>query len=319
MHIEETLDMMRLILRATFIFVVVFSCTSFLCFGQNTKQSRPLDYFSKKADIIEYAIFKGQPTPSKDLLTLLKRQANWDEAEPGTTNPMGLRLRFVKIDEPAKAGAPAETRYRVFADGAPENKVFSIGSWKVSKEFLLDSNNIYADAGVAGSHDIYVNAQGLLMLHRPKPDERRVIKTADELDVTPVTGNGEPMRYLLDSLDEELQIVGTLVPHPITSEDQGCKIEARIAQPDTTAVLIIVDGFEPRSKVPVVLESEHEVVHDTLIADANGHAVIAGFPYIPGKTQGTLKATAEGLTCLPSVEIPWGAASQPAPAPAKAP
>jgi hypothetical protein len=310
--------MMRLIRRGTFLSVLALSYASLLCFGQNTKQSRPLDYFSRKADIIDYAIFKGQPAPSKDLLMLLKRQANWDEAAPGSTNPMGLRLRFVKIDEPAKAGVPAVTRYRVFADGAPENKIFSIGSWKVSKEFLLDSNNIYADAGVAGSHDIYVNAQGLLMLHKPKPEEHRVVKAADELDVAPVTGNGEPMRYLLDSLDEELQIVGTLVPRPIMSEDQGCRIEARIAQPDATAVLIIVDGFEPKSKIPVVMESEHEVVHETLIADSNGHAVIADFPSVPGTTQGILKATAEGPSCLPSVELPWSTASQPAPAPAPA-
>lgn len=304
--------MMRLILRGTFLFFAVLSYATFLCLGQNTKQTRTLDYYSKKSDLIDYAIFKGQPAPSKDLLTLLKRQASWDEAGPGTTNPMGLRLRFVKIDEPAKGGSPAAERYRVFADGAPENKVFSIGTWRVSKEFLLDSNNIYADAGVAGSHDIYVNAQGLLMTHKPKPEEHRVAKSADELDVTPETGNGEPMRYLLDSLDEELQIVGTLIPHPIMSDDQVCRIEARIAQPDATAVLIIVDGFAPKSKIPVLLESEHEVVHETLIADSNGHAVIAAFPYVPGKTQGTLKATAEGPSCLPSVELPWGTAGQPA-------
>lgn len=289
--------------------IVALLCTSISSFGQYSKQSRILDYFSRKSETINYSIFRGQPAPSKDLLILLEHQAKWDEVAPGPTNPSGLRLRFVKIDEPVKQGNSVAIRYRVFADGAPENKVFSIGSWPVSKEFLKDSDNIYANAGVSGSQDIYVNGQGLLMTDKPKPEQVRSLRAGDELEVKPKAGRGEPMRYLLDSLDEELQIVGTLVPFPVTAEDQGCRIEARIAQPNATAVLIIVEGFPAKAKIPLVLESEGAVVHEVLTTDLNGHSVIADFPYVPGKAHGILKATAEGKNCLPSVDLPWGAAT----------
>jgi hypothetical protein len=50
--------------------------------------------------------------------------------------------------------------------------------------------------------------------------------------------------------------------------------------------------------------------------DQDGHAVMAVVPIVPGKTQGTLKASAEGRNCLPSVLLPWSAAAK---APEKTP
>jgi hypothetical protein len=194
--------------------------------------------------------------------------------------------------------------------------VFAFGLWSVSNKFLLDPSNVYSKEFAPGGGDIYANEQGLLMTRRPKPDEETSYRAADELEVAPITEFAEPMRYLLESKDGDLQVFGTLVPHPALADDKGCRIEARIAQPASTALLIIMDGFPAKAKIPLVLESEGEIANDLLIADANGHAVTADFPYVAGKTRGVLKATAEGKECLPAVEVPWGPA---VPAGAKAP
>jgi len=82
----------------------------------------------------------------------------------------------------------------------------------------------------------------------------------------------------------------------------------RIAQPDATAVLIIVNRFPAKAKVPVVLKSEGKIASEVLTTDTNGHAVLADFPYVTGKAQGMLKASAEGSRCLPSVTLPGGRA-----------
>jgi hypothetical protein len=198
----------------------------------------------------------------------------------------------------------------VLAAGVPENKVFAFGLWP-AKSFVLDPADAYAKEDAAGKRDIYVNAQGLLMTRMPKPNEEVSLKAADELVVMPATERAEPVRYLLESKDGEVQAFGTLVPHPAMAEDKGCRIEARIAQPASTALLIIMDGFPAKAKISVVLESEGEVANQTLTADANGHAVMADLPYVAGKAQGVVKATAEGPHCLPSVEVPWGATAQP--------
>jgi hypothetical protein len=114
-------------------------------------------------------------------------------------------------------------------------------------------------------------------------------------------------------MDRQLQIFDTLVPHPMAVEDKGCKLELRIAQPDTKAVLVFADGFPAKSKIPLVLESEGETALQEMVADSNGHAVFADFPYVLGKAQGNLKATAEGPHCVPSVVLPWGPATDAAP------
>jgi hypothetical protein len=303
----QTVKMTRLIVRYLLVFIFVLSYASLLCPGQSAKQPRIVDYLQKKSDVIPYAVFGAQAPPSKEMLDLLESQMAWDKATPEPTNPLGMHLRFVKIDDTAKGAAE---RYRVFVDDVPENKVFSFGTWLISKDIVHDSAFISANAGVSGSRDVYVNDRGLLMYHKPKPEEARSARLADELEVTPVAASGEPIRYMLDSLDEELQIVGTLVPHPVLVEDEGCRVEVRLAQPDARAVLIFVDGFKPKSKVPVVLQSANETVTQLLTADEAGRAVLAGFPHVPGKTQGVLKVTAEGANCLPSVELPWGTAGE---------
>jgi hypothetical protein len=297
--------MTRLIVRYLLALILVLSYASLLCLGQSAKQPRILDSFQKKSDSLNYAIFNGQRAPTKDLLSDLEGQMVWDEARPEPSNPMGQRLRFVPIDEPGKDSGKGPTRYRVFADGAPENKVYAMGTWLVSQGFVPDYSLVSAHAGVPGARNVYVNARGLVMYHKPKPEEARSSKLADELEVTPVAASGEPVRYMLDSLDNELQIVGTLVPHPVVAEDEGCRIEVRVAQPDETAVLIFLDGFPLKAKIPVVLQSANETVTEVVIPDSESRAVIAGFPHVPGKTQGTFKVTAEGANCLPSVELPW--------------
>ncbi len=304
--------MTRSIIPHLLVFIIVLSYASPICFGQSAKQTRILDAFQKKSsDVIDYAVFGAQAPPSKEMLDLLQSEVAWDRATPDGTNPLGLKLRFVMIDDAANAAATP--RYRIFADGAPENKVFSFGTWLVSKDIVHDSNFIHANAGVAGSRDVYVNARGLLMYHKPKPEEAQSSRMADEVEVRPVAANGEPIRYMLDSLDAELQIVGTLVPHPVEAEDEGCRLEVRIARPGAEAVLIFVEGFPAKARIPVVLQSVDAVVTQVLIADSDGRAVLAGFPHVPEKTQGMLKVTAEGASCLPSVQLPWGGAGAPAP------
>lgn len=273
-------------------------CASpFVCHGQSSKKN-VLKHLAKGSDEISYALFPGQPTPSKELVNTLDRQARWDYKKPDELNPTGMRLVFEKIKEQGTLPEGSPARYRVLVEGAPENKVFSLDSWPVDKPSLDLSND---------ASDIYVNSQGLLMKHKPTPEQESNLKSEDEVEVSPVTVTAEPMRYLFSSRDGQLQVYGTLVSRPLSAIEEGCRVEVRISQPDTTAVIVDMDGFPAKAKIPVVLESaDGASVSQVLIADGEGHAAIAAFPYVPGKPQGKLKATAEGPNCLPSVVLPWG-------------
>lgn len=268
-------------------------------YGQDWKQSSVLNHFS----------FNGRATPSHELLTLLERQARWDDAGAGDLNltgahynPEGLQLRFVKIDEQVMPGGHGTARYRVFAEGTPENKVYYWGSWPMASNLTNDPR------------DLYVNGQGLLMVHKPTPEQELSFKAdGDEYVITAVTDSAVPTRYLLSSRDRQLMIYGTLVPNPVLMEEKTCRLEARMAQPDVSAVLIIIDRFTAKAKIPLVLESAGSSVSVMMNTNAEGHAVTAVFPYVAGIPHGNLKASAEGAGCLPYVVIPWGAQPQAAP------
>lgn len=282
---------------ARFITCIVLCCLIYFpasSYGQDFKQS----------DVLGYTSFKGPHDSPEEMLTLLERQARWDDAGAGDRNltgarfnPSGLRLRFEKIVGQAAAIGHMTARYRVFAEGAPENKVFAFDAWQVDKTVRTDPR------------DIYVNSQGLLMVHMPKPGQETSLEAgSDELEIGVEAATAEPARYLLSSKDNELMIYGTLVPHPVVTVDRGCRLEARLARLDAAAVLILADWFPAKARIPLVLESGDLTLRKTMIADADGHAVMAVFPYVPGKTEGMLKATAEGHGCLPAVLLPWGPA-----------
>jgi hypothetical protein len=272
--------------------VTVFLCALLECAVVLSGQS------IKSLGGLAYSSFPGEPAPSEHLLTTLMNQTRWDTPRAGDRNPDGLRLRFEEI-EGQEAGGTAPVRYRVFAEGAPENKVYGMTVWLVGQEMA------------AGSRDLYVNAQGLVMVHRPGPQQETVFKApGDELELTPKTVTAEPVRYMLSSEDAQLEIFGTLVPHALVAQDQVCTVEMRIAEPHASAVLIVVEGFPADAKVPLILESGGQTIHMTMDTNSSGHAEVANFPAVPGKTRGMLKATAEGPSCLPSAILPWGAPAE---------
>ena len=277
----------------------VLLVSPFSTYGQDMKPSSILNYFH----------FNGEPNPSHELHVLLEHQARWDDSVSGDLNPTGARLnpeglhlRFTKIDEQATPGGHSTARYRVFAEGAPENKVYSFGTWPMASTLVYDPQ------------DLYVNGQGLLMIHKPKPEQEFSFKAeADEYAVVAVTDSAVPTRFVLASRDRQLMVFGTLVPNPVVVEEQGCRLEARLAQPDTTAVLIIADRFPANTKIPLVLESEGRSSNQIVMTNAEGHGVMGVFPYVTGIAHGLLKATAEGPNCVPYVVIPWGAGPQAGP------
>ncbi len=244
---------------------------------------------------LTYIVFQNGSKPSAELLASLAQQMHWDNGGAGNLDRMAVHLRFEKVDETRTAEGD-RIRYRVFAEGAPENKVYGLSTLEVGK-------------GIENSEqDVYVNAQGLVMTRRPKLEEEAVSQLPGiELYVSPKTIPGLPTRYAVASRDRDVTAFGTIDPNPVVNVDRLCRLEARIGAPGGAAVLVVADGFTPKMRLPIILESQGEVVNIEVTTDHNGHAVVAGFPYIQGKTSGVLKASAEGKSCLPSVQIPWDA------------
>jgi len=241
-----------------------------------------------------FAAQAAKQTKAEQLQGLLQRQMNWDENPTNAKNPNGLQLQFFKIAESGSPGKSLST-YRIYVPGIPVSKKFALTVWRIGSE----------PHSVSG--DVYVNSKGLLMKHKPaQGQEDSDFVGDDELHEVVQAAQGEPIRYALASSDKQLLISGALVPFPLGSTGQGCRLEVRLATPNAEAVVISAEGLPANADAPFQLTSSG--VSETAIfhADAKGHAVTTDIPSVDGQDRGMLKVTLATKACSTEVDVPWG-------------
>lgn len=244
-----------------------------------------LPFFSARA---------AKRTSSKEVQDLLKRQMSWDENPANGKNPDGLHFQFFKIDESGSSGKSLVT-YRIYIPGAPQNKKYALTVWRIGSE----------PRPIPGQ--VYVNAKGLLMVHKPNPGQvDSDFVGDDELHLSVQAAQGEPIRYALESSDKQLVIAGTVVPFPLEASGQGCRLEVRLAVPDADAVLISADGLPANADVPFQLVSAGITDTGSFHADAQGHAVTTDLPNVADVDRGSLRVTLVTQECSTAIELPWG-------------
>jgi hypothetical protein len=228
---------------------------------------------------------------------LIQQQISWDENRSNGKNPAGLKLQFFKTDETIASGKRV-AHFRAYVSGAPENKKYALTIWKIGSDPHTLSGNVF------------VNAKGLLMLHKPRPEqEDSDFVGDDEFHLATEAARGEPVRYALASTDKALFISGTVVPFPIEDTNNGCRLEVRLALPDATAVLIYADGLPANAETPFQLVSAGKQETRKFSVDAQGHAVTADLHFASGGDKGSLRVTLSTTVCSAAVEIPWGKGS----------
>jgi hypothetical protein len=235
------------------------------------------------------------PDSPPDLTSIIRRQISWDDALPGSKNPTGLHLKFTKIsDTPSPTGRLV--RYRAYVRGASQQQKFTLGVWKIGSDLQILPV------------DVYVNAKGLLMAHKPRPDEENSDSLTDgnELDLATQAAPGEPVRWVFTTHDGSLMVPGTTVPFPIQGKGATCRIELRLVEPEGQAILIYADGLPPNTVVPFQTASAGVSKPAQFTVNNRGHAATISFPYIDGKNTGALKVTIAAKDCSTSAEIPWG-------------
>jgi len=253
--------------------------------------------------LLPAVVGSGQAASSPKLpeaaVKMLNKQVGWDTGGVSPKNPSGLRFRFVKIDEDRLAlpGTKGRSvRYRMFVSGLAEGPKYTLGIWKIGSELQMLSD------------EVYVNSKGLLMVHKPRPDQENAssVGRKDELDLSLQAARGEPVRFVLGSADGNLVIPGTVVPFPIEADTGRCRLELRLGLPDAQAVLVYADGLPPNSAVPLNSDSSGEAMPTSLQVDAKGHASTVDLPFIDGAVQGVLKVSIQIPSCNVSVQVPWG-------------
>jgi hypothetical protein len=228
---------------------------------------------------------------------LLQRQMSWDDNQPGKNNPNRLYFQFSEIEETISSGKRV-AHYRVYVFGAPENKKYTLTVWKIGAE----PRNL--------SNEVYVNAKGLLLMHKPRPGQEDSDFLGDEeFHLNVQAARAEPVRYALTSSDKEILIYGTLVPFPRENTDRGCRLEVRLAVPDATAVLIYAEGLPANAEIPFQMLSAGQPETGKFSVNVEGRAVSPAFPALSGMESNSLRVTLTTTGCSATVELPWGKGS----------
>jgi hypothetical protein len=267
---------------------LLFLCAGFVVpasHAQASKQSSPP------------VVLLARPTVKQgdELKADIQKQVGWDDNLPSSENPSGLRFQFVKFGD-LNVPQGHVINYRAYVPGAPRDKKYHLGVWKVGTDIQILPT------------DVYVNAKGLLMDHKPRPDQedKDTVEEDDELDLGVEAARGEPFRVILVSADKKILVPGTVVPFPIESKDKNCRLEVRLASKDGEAILLYADGLPPNTVIPFESNSAGEVIQNKFNVNAQGHAVAGDQPKIDGKDSGVVKETLNSKECSVSVEIPWG-------------
>jgi hypothetical protein len=232
---------------------------------------------------------------SPKLVEMINTQVAWDT---GFKNPSGPRLRFVQFEEFTHPDGHF-IRYRIYSDGIRAGTPYILALLKIG---------VFPEDVQILSSSVFVNSKGLLLTTKPTRDEEdsETAPEGVEYDVGIRAANGEPLRFLLRSKDNKVFIPGTLVPYPIASTNNGCKLEARLADAEGRAILIYGDGFSPNSEVPVQSDSSGEIKVSKQSVDTNGHVQFIELPFVSGKDSGILKDSISAKDCTVLVSIPWG-------------
>jgi hypothetical protein len=245
-----------------------------------------------------FAQFSKQAIPYKSQ-ELFQRQISWDENSPSEKNPKGLFFQFSKTDETTSSGKRV-VLYRAYVFGAPENKKYTLTVWRLG----TDPHTL--------SVDVYVNAKGLLMTHKPRPEQENSDFVGDaELHIAVQAARAEPVRYAFASSDKALLVYGTVVPFPLTDTDRDCQLEVRLAQPDATVVLIYADGLRANAEIPFQLLSAGQPETGKFSVNAQGHAVTTAIPALAGTESNSLRVTLTTPECSVAIALPWGKGSSP--------
>ncbi len=235
-------------------------------------------------------------SPQDEVMKLMREQIGLDGGNANAKNPNGLRIQFASV---AQLDNPGMHVYRLLVPGAPEGQEYTLGGWRIG-----------AGIKYAQGH-VYVNAVGLVMLHRPTIQQEKELSLgkSDEVEVGVNAARGEPVRYMMASADDKLFYAGTLVPFPIESKDGKCELEVRLGLPEGQTMLVYGNGLPPNAHLQLKTDSEGEERTSMMNTDAQGRAAAIIVPYVAGKDTGVVKMSVAAPGCSVAVEIPWGKGS----------
>jgi hypothetical protein len=245
---------------------------------------------------------------------LASLQANWGKSEsaPG----MSLTLKEIARKETPTG---TEISYHLVGTGFTPDMQLTLLRWPLDKPIEQVMSGIAVNAD--GTADCGVAAPGPAAPTDAHPTPATpastsgphscttIMKAGAPITITTTAARGQAIRVALVSSDHKHGASGSVVPFPIQSQNNGCRLSVILGSKNADLVLIEGDGFKQDKTFTLGSESygKKNGIHAAISPD--GHFVTALLPLIPGHEQGNTVVYYQSSTCTPTVSFNWGAGS----------
>jgi hypothetical protein len=231
---------------------------------------------------------------AKQLLTeindLARNQANWG---PAMSTP-GASLT---LTDKGHKSIPEGTQvtFILHATGFQPGEAISLLRWPLGQNVQRVATGLTVDG----------NGQ-VICPEISQGDCLSSMQPGDPVHVDDVAARGEPLRVALVSANGKKRAESTVIPFPIESTNNGCKLEVILGVKNAEMVLLEGIGFPKSSKVELHIVSFGQDHPVTATTSAGGGLIVADLPAVAGHTSGTTTVSYHGSNCSPSVSFPWG-------------
>lgn len=225
-----------------------------------------------------------------EINNLARNQANWGPAmsTPGTS--------LMLVDKGHKS-IPEGTQvtFALHATGFQPGQALTLLRWPLNQNVQQVATGLTVDA--SGQVICPEISQG---------DCLSSMQPGDPVQVKDLAARGEPLRVAIVAASGKKRAETTVIPFPIESTNNGCKLEVILGVKNAEMVLLEGLGFPKSSKVELHMVSFGQDRPVTAATSARGGLIVADLPAVAGHTSGTTTVSYHGAACSPSVSFPWG-------------
>lgn len=132
------------------------------------------------------------------------------------------------------------------------------------------------------------------------------MQPGDPVQVHDVAARGEPLRLAIVSADGKKRAESTIIPFPLETTSNSCKMEVILGTKDAGLVLLEGAGFPKSEKVEIHIVTDGKDNPVTTTTSATGGLLVAVLAGSGGHTSGTTTISYHGDSCSPSLSFPWG-------------
>lgn len=257
-------------------------------------------------------------------IRLASIQAQWGR---GMSTP-GLSMSLVEVGRTKAADGTTQISYHITASGFTPGDSLGLIRWplntqahKVMTGLTLTPEGLAICAPPQASPSAPSSAPASAAANAPSCTT--TMKPNDPVVITVTAAQGEPVRAALVDDDRSRGAAATVVPFPLTGQDQGCKLQILLGIQDASMVLVEGTGFPANTplKVDTTTGGSTRTLHP--VTNADGYFVTFELPEAKGQASGTTIVHFAGVnhqptledaktpakpdpTCAPTVTFPWG-------------